>query len=400
MFTIGQAARMTNSALGVAGGRNQLHANSNLIATGVLSPAGPCAPIADFYALRKEVCVNTNAPFVDLSYNGNVTSWQWTFSDGNCVNPSIQHPTATFTNSGIKEVKLKVSNAISSDSIAKKAVIVLAGPGTGTINIAQGFENLTLPDNTWITNVPQIGAGWIINSTTAASGSHCLMIDNYFDSPSEEVDLYSPMYDISALISPALTFDLAYSQNASGSNDRLRVYYSTDCAATWNTLYNKSGSSLHTLGGGIYAGGAFLTPTSSQWRNEIVSLAAAGTANNLLIKLAFTKDSMNPGNNIFIDNINIQTIPVVNENKLNEQTLILYPNPGREYITLLINSNLEDDCKIELSDVTGKLIWKKDSVNVIKGTRILIPVGTLNEGMYFVKLINGNNFCVKKVIVD
>lgn len=401
MFTIGQATRMNNAALSATAGRNNLHSTSNLIATGIINPVSPCAPIANFMANQAEVCVNTNVGFTDLSYNGTITNWNWTFNGGSSVNPTLQNPTATFSLSGLRGVQLKVSNSVGADSVLKKLVTVLPGPGTGTNNIVQSFETITLPDNLWITNIPTTGAGWIQTSTVAATGSKCILVDNYFDSPSDPAVLYTPMYDVSALPNPALTFNVAYSQNSSGSNDRLRVYYSTDCAASWNTLYNHSGSLLHTLGSGVYASGAFLNPSSSQWRKEYVSLSGVSAANNLLLKFEFTKDSLNPGNNIFLDDINVESITGIQESALNSNWIVVSPNPAKTIVKLNFNYLKEADLKTEILDVVGKPVMCMEKSELKKGINdIDINISTLSSGLYFIKLNIENNYFIKKLIVE
>jgi len=401
MFTIGQASRMTNSALSPIAGRNNLHTGANLIATGVVSPLSLCAPKVDFVANYPEVCVNGNISFTDLSYNGTVNNWIWKFQDGNAPVSGSQNPSTTFTATGKKQVFLKVSNASGTDSVTKTGITVLAGPGSGTINVSQGFESIVFPDNNWMSNTPQVGAGWIQTNTVGATGSSCVLIDNYFDSPSEPAVLFTPMYDISTLPSPTLVFKLAYSQNPSNSNDRLRVFYSSDCAITWNQVYNISGPSLHTLGTGSFATGPFLNPTGTQWREEVVGLSAAATANNLLIKFEFSHDSVNPGNNIFIDNINIMSTAGIDEHQLNADWIQVIPNPAHEKATVSFNLNRNTPVEMEIADVTGKTIFRNKMTETRVGkNKFVINLEQFTAGFYVVKLTMNDLVCTKKLIVN
>lgn len=401
MFTIGQANRMTNSLLSLTAGRNNLSSTSNLVATGIINPISPCAPKADFNANASVVCLNQPVTFTDLSYNGSISNWQWTFKDGSSLNPTAQNPTATFSVSGLKEVKLKVANSIGADSLVKNVVTVLPGAGSGTTNISQGFENITFPDNQWITSTPFIGAGWIQNNTVGSGSNKCVMIDNYMDSPSDPCPIYTPMFDISNLPSPAITFDVAHSQNAGGSSDRLRVYYSVDCAASWNTLYSKAGASLHTLGTGIFASGAFSNPQASQWRNEVVSLSTISSATSVLFKFEFLRDSMNPGNNLFLDNINVQSASGINEWELTTDAIQLFPNPASQATELVFVSPASETVTIQITDVTGKVLMTDNDGLVFKGeNRVKIDCSTLAKGVYFVTLNYRKQFYVKKLMID
>jgi len=400
MFTIGQATRMNNAALSPTGGRNNLHTTSNLIATGVINPISPCAPKPDFMADKTEACLGDKVTFTDLSYNGAITNWNWSFAGGSPATSTLQNAFTNFTQSGLVPVQLKVSNSVGADSLIKKLVTVLPGPGSGTNNIAQGFETITFPDNNWIKNYPTIGSGWIQTNTVGATGSNCVMIDNYLDSPSDPCLLYTPMYDISTLPNPALTFNVAHSQNAGGSDDRLRVYASFNCANSWVLLYNKSGANLHTLGAGNYASGAFKNPLTSQWRKETVSLSSYSSVTNLLLKFEFKKDSLNPGNNIFLDDINLESASGINElNAINYWEI--YPNPASEFVSLHVSSLVAQTVDIEIKDVSGKVVSDSKNNAIQPGeNRINMQLQGLAKGFYLIRLKTVDNFYIKKLIID
>lgn len=400
MFTIGQATRMNNAALSPTGGRNNIHTTSNLIATGVINPISPCAPRPDFMADKSEACVGDKVTFTDLSYNGTITNWSWNFSGGSPATSTVQNAFTNFTQSGLIPVQLKVSNGIGADSVIKQIVTVLPGSGSGTTNISQSFETITFPTNFWIKNYPQIGSGWIQTSTVGATGNNCVMIDNYFDSPSEPSLIYSPMYDISTLPNPALTFNVAYSQNTGGSDDRLRVYGSVNCANSWILLYSKSGSNLHTLGAGNYAVGAFKNPTSSQWRKETVSLSSYSSVTNLLLKFEFKKDSLNPGNNIFLDDINLESASGIEE--LNSvQNWGVYPNPANDFTIVYLTSNSSQRVEIELIDVNGEIVFVSKNNHLNLGeNKINLNLKGLSKGFYAIRLKTVDKFYVKKLIID
>lgn len=402
MFTIGQAARMNAAVLSSVGGRSNLHSNANLIATGVINPITPCAPIAEFIANKKEVCVGANVTFTDLSYNGTISSWQWTFQGGTNPTASVQNPVMSFSMSGVQPVTLRAINSVGNDTITKRPVIVLAGPGSGTNNNVQGFESITYPDNYWMGNKPKIGTGWVQTTTVGASSSRCVMIDNYFDAPTEAAWLYTPMFDLSTLPNPALTFDVAYSQNTAGnSNDRLWVYYSLDCAQTWQVFYSKSGAALHTLGAGVYATGGFNAPTSPQWRKEVASLSAISSAPNVLFKFEFKVDSFNPGNNIFIDNINLESASGINEWSAVNTGVSVFPNPAHDKITVVIDGQDHAMGVLEIFDVTGKVAISKNEIPFGKNDNLTqIDIRDLRPGMYFIKIATANNFYIKKIIID
>jgi PKD repeat protein len=402
MFTIGQANRMTTCINGATAGRNNLWSNSNLIATGVINPVGPCAPIAEFKSNSDVVCVNGNVSFTDLSYNGTVSSWQWKLQGASSALNAVQNPTVTFISPGSKTVELRASNSFGADSINKNSVIVLAGTGSGTTNISQSFESIVFPDSFWITKPPQYGAGWIQTSTVAATGNKCVMVDNYFDSPNGPALFFTPMYDLTSLVSPGITFNVAYSQNAAGSNDRLRVYYSTDCASSWTPLYSKSGATLHTLGSGTVASGPFNSPTPSQWRKELVGMGSSfSLVASILFKFEFTPDSINPGNNIFLDDIEIENVTGIEELSREIPRISVCPNPSPGITSIRFDLKEKNIVKLEIFDLAGKLVVTDKPTELNAGDHKLnFNTSGLSQGLYLLRLSLGTGAVTVKLAVE
>lgn len=401
MFTTGQATRMNNCIVSPVGQRNNVASAANLSATGVDFPAGPCAPVADFMAQNTEGCIGTAFNFLDLSYNGTVTAWQWTFTNGSPTVSTAQNPAASFTSAGLKPVTLKASNSFGSDSVIKSLVLVLPGPGSGTPAIVQSFETIVFPDTNWMCVPPALGSGWTQVSGNGASGNKCLYINNYFDTPNKPVSFYSPMYNLSGLPGPVLSFKVAYSSKPGGCNDRLRVYASSDCAGSWQTIYSKADTTLNTYGpGGATASGAFSNPTASQWRKEVVSLSAYSSANNLLLKFEFSPDSSNPGNNIFLDDINIESTTGIAEGHTSIFPMELYPNPAHEQVNLRITLAKKQEITFEILDVTGRAIQTVNRNTEAGSSQHTFDLTHLAKGLYFIRASGENFVGLRRVVVE
>lgn len=68
----------------------------------------------------------------------------------------------------------------------------------------------------------------------------------------------------------------------------------------------------------------------------------------------------------------------------------IYPNPitGNGFVTF--NSQINDNQSLEIYDVSGRLVYKKE-FEIVKGTnKILLDTRNLTQGMYFVHLADGN----------
>ncbi len=72
----------------------------------------------------------------------------------------------------------------------------------------------------------------------------------------------------------------------------------------------------------------------------------------------------------------------------------IYPNPtsGIFYIEVPNNSG---DVELTISDITGKVVVR----NVVRTSKVSIDLSKYNKGLYFVKLVSGNDVEVYKVIV-
>ncbi len=388
MFTQGQKTRMHNCIIGGIAGRDNLSTNANLIATGVINPNTNCAPKAE-YVSNAVTCVGNNFSFTDYSYNAPVTSWLW--SSPSASNTStLQNGVLSFTNSGLASVKLKVGNAFGEDSITKQNLIVLAGVNSGTLNLTQGFETV-FPDNNWISTIPQYGSGFKTNTVTAASGTNCAWIDNFYDNPNGPVSIYSPLYNLQNLVTvPQFEFKYAYAQQSTSNNDILKVFISTDCGGTWNSLFSKTGTQLSTTGTVITS--AYLSPQLAQWKTEMLSLAGYEGNQKVAFKIEFTPAG---GNNIYVDDINVSGVVGIKENNNVLNELFVYPNPFSNKLSIK-GSDVAKISSVSLFDILGKEIVPQ----LEKGTDEIkiINLEILNAGIYFIKLISQEGSKTVKII--
>ena len=84
--------------------------------------------------------------------------------------------------------------------------------------------------------------------------------------------------------------------------------------------------------------------------------------------------------------------PILGANDLIAPTVGLYPNPSNE----LINVSFDEDqlSKLELYDVTGKLLFKKD----LNTNTYALNIANYPSGTYIVKVFNQNNVSANKKI--
>lgn len=82
------------------------------------------------------------------------------------------------------------------------------------------------------------------------------------------------------------------------------------------------------------------------------------------------------------------------ENSLN--SVLIFPNPTSDFVVLKFKNPI--DASIEISDVSGKLIYDAN-VNVHSETH-QIDLSNFNSGIYFLTIKTVDNYSVKKIIVE
>jgi hypothetical protein len=114
----------------------------------------------------------------------------------------------------------------------------------------------------------------------------------------------------------------------------------------------------------------------------------------------------NPTNSdyLWVDNLAFTgsvaaTTTGVEENK-NINNLTLYPNPASENVTIEFNSLVSTSVKLELLDVTGKLMKSVNATNVIGNYKYSMNTTDLAKGIYFLKVSSDKSVETKKVIID
>lgn len=91
--------------------------------------------------------------------------------------------------------------------------------------------------------------------------------------------------------------------------------------------------------------------------------------------------------------VNFTTVGI--EESVFGSTFKLYPNPASENVT--IDFGEEDAVNVLVTDVTGKVVF---SIDGILDTQVNLNTISLNKGLYFVIIQNGNNQKVLKFLKD
>lgn len=227
----------------------------------------------------------------------------------------------------------------------------------------------------------------VTNAAGAFGTSASSLKADFFNTINGRSLMTSYPIDITGSATPELTFDVAYVRYHSAVRDSLIVEASTDCGLTWTTVYSKMGTALATQVG--FFSQLFL-PTPAQWRHEVVSLTPYASANNLLLRFIF---SSGYGNNLYLDNINIDNTVGVQE--ISQHAFALYPNPASDFIYLQAGNFPSKILDVTLTDMAGRIIFVKqfNSVNALQ--LLTIPVTSFSTGYYTVTIKTETDSAIK-----
>jgi len=215
-------------------------------------------------------------------------------------------------------------------------------------------------------------------------------MENYiYGSVGQVDDLIVPNVNlVSAGNIPLLTFWLAYAMRTSGISDTLEVVASTDCGATWNSIYKKWQDSLSTS---PVISTPFVPVTTADWRQETIDLTPLHFSDNVIIKF---RNINNNQNNLYIDDVNLNFLTGITET-LDGNVVSIYPNPSSGNITINTSTLKSTGLKIILCDAVGRTVMVKNYSLPI--TAIDMDLSSLSDGVYLIHLDDGSGSFTQKL---
>ncbi len=406
MFTAGQKARMRSALTSTTSQRSTLWSASNLATTGISLPAVLCQ--ADFQTntiSSNVICEGDSLKFTDISWNGNPTSWNWTFPGGTPATSTDSTPYVTYHTAGQYNVSLSVSNG-SGTVNASKIMYVKVNPATAMHNgsfYSEGFETGgAIPNSEWqVNNFSGAGNTWVQTATAASTGSKSVMIANTAAQDGYVDELIGPSVDMTHITGSNLgmSFKLAYAQRTTTNNDQLKVYVSTTCGKTWTLRKAISGTNMAA---GVAPTSSNFVPSANQWSTQTFFLSQSQFANStdMFIKFQFTS---NGGNNIYIDDINISGIAAAAGIDELSSTLNfnVYPNPADENTIINFSLLTKEKTSLKIYDVVGRQVADVFNGELNPGDHqySVSENSRLSSGVYFVNLMVGGQQFSRKLIV-
>jgi hypothetical protein len=289
---------------------------------------------------------------------------------------------------------------------------------TLTLPDFEGFDTDPFPPaGGWTISNPDNDTTWAQTTLASKSGAGSMVLDayDYIDLPGAVDILKSPRISLDGVDSININFDVAYAEYAKGDKDSLQIVYSTDCGTTWlPTSYRKGGAGLVTNGGALVP--TFFIPTSSQWRNENVSISTCNlNSSSILIGV---KGINGYGNNIYVDNLSISEVNIKQANaavlSVNEPSVSLcttdftpevtIANYGFDTLKSLKINYQVDNGTLSTFDFTGSIsrcstqIVTLNPVTSVSGNHILTVYSTEPNGI--ADQLTGNDTARKGVTIS
>lgn len=342
-------------------------------------------PLANFTVERPTICANNTVQFFDASLD-HYPSWEWTFEGGTPSSSSEMNPEVTYENPGNYSVTLSVENANGSASITQESIIDIFDASALALPYFEGFEGMSsfeLPSWTLASTDENNITNWQISSSSAFEGNQSAFINNAELDFKREYEFISEPIDLSAADTVSFSLYYSYVQMHEDNDDRLRLYVSTDCGETWSLRKQWRGEvDLNTA----QASTAYFEPTlPNEWVQDFVVLASDDLVANFRYKLWFENDN---GNNIYVDNINLfPGVVSVDDERLEEASIQLYPNPAQDNLTLDFSHHTSELMQIQVLSSDGKVVKTLGNMRAHAGSnRCQFQVQDLSPGMYFIRL--------------
>jgi len=265
--------------------------------------------------------------------------------------------------------------------------------------VTETFASTTFPPASWINEDPdEDGIGWSRKSGAGGFGqsTSCAKID-FWTSPTGNIDnLYTPPLNLSGSTTAFVLFNYAYAQYNTASNDGFNVEVSTNCGASWNSVWSKAGTALATRAATT---SNYSAPAAGDWKSTYADLTAYAGQANVFVRFHAISDY---GNNAYIDDIQIVQN---NNNSITETTenasVIIYPNPFNDFTNIRLNLIQPSSVNYRVFNATGSLVYSEDAGNLNIGNHSFrFNSDNLTSGIYFIQIMVGNEMITKKISIN
>jgi hypothetical protein len=412
IFTQGQKASMlatinaNRNSLLISNGCSPVPINQldialvNIIYPNTTACENPLTPVIEIKNIGSDAVTSF---YIQYQINGGtLQQYQWTGNLAFSETAIVTMPPVNFTSgSNTFFVLLSLPNNSTDDNTANNeqtTIFSLTNPVSSIIiPFLEDFESGQFPQQGWALQNTNNDRTWeLANFGAYGTSSQCMYFDNFSgtsgSNPGGTKDaLVTLPFNLSGNLYSQLTFDVAYARRNIISSDSLIVSASFDCGLNWNRLYARGGNSLATAA--ITA--AMFEPSDTTWRKDTVSLS--GYVYFPAVRLKFENKS-GWGNNIYVDNINIEYLPASVAEKNPAFNIQLYPNPNNGLFNIDVAAEKPGAFTLQVFDIMGKEIFVEQLPHS-NGFQKQLNLTNFGSGIYLVKVSQQGSALFRRVVV-
>jgi hypothetical protein len=266
------------------------------------------------------------------------------------------------------------------------------------VPVVEGFVGVTFPPAGWASFNPT-SAPYTWERSTAAgaygTSSEAARVFINWTQPGGTHDLYLPGTNLTGTVNPVLKFDMSYTQIAAGNNDKLEVWVSTNCGATWTSAWSNMGNAMATTPPNNTQ---LNIPTAAQWTTVTVPLSTYSNSPGVLVRFTATSGQ---GNVIWLDNVNLNNVSPTGVALLSNavNSFEIYPNPAANEVNVSVISASAGSSQINITNTLGQVVVKKE-VSLNAGSNLIeIDTRSLASGIYYVTYGCAKGSATKKLTI-
>lgn len=450
MFTDLQVERMRTAITSPVGRRNNLIKDSTHVKTGILDGFGgtygkrlDLKPVPDFsiekgFGANAErtyfLCADNSSTFYfrNRSWRDTVTSVSWEFGNGASTptsNNALANISNKFSTPGWVNVKLTATGNNSGDSTITRLPVYAADPNNlinpATTGYYQEFSPNGDRDQWPIFNYYNNDQRWMLDDKTGFYDQNCIVYKGYdnrtfptgrIGTPAGDYDdFYTRGFDLSGMTSGDCNLNFmssgalrstVYTTGSSKKliSDTLEVWYSTTCGTSWTKLTTVAGDDLANKG---QVSIPYRPLWLGDWTLQSFEIPAAARQGRVYFRFRMKPGVDNSiyqlgvGNNFYIDRINVSNFPLgVNTLVGNENSIAIAPNPTTGSAHVVIKDVNEKSAQIQVTDITGKVVYRTQAELNSNITRVEIPASAITvKGIYMVQVVTGDQIHTEKLVV-
>jgi PKD repeat protein len=342
---------------------------------------------------RETSCPGDTIRFDDfsmLSHEG--ATWSWEFPGGTPSTSNIRNPRVVYNAAGQYDVTLTVQNPNGTSTKTITNMVEVLDP---VISEIPPLIDFSTTDHFTIVN-PDNGITWepININLCNPDGDVAYFVNNYDYSSYGRDDILLPVnLDLTKVTDPKLHFNVAYAPYFDGNAfiDSLKIFLSNNCQSSFITLFNSGGEALSTTSSGqgpnnLYEYDRFSPQNCEEWRPVTLDLNEF-TGQYVTIKF---QNQSGYGNNMYLDNIWLETTLVSTEGVEGKMAISLQPNPTSGQSIMTGQGIVGDQVQLTIHSPSGiRLLDKKILLNDGQWQEA-IDLSRFQPGIYFVKIIGDN----------